>query len=142
MLNNNGDTLLQITFVWGITLIIYLFHLILSKKMQRLKLYENKKLSFKKKFKNLIIILFLAIYELLIWNFAIIFYLMNSFKISFYTWTNLRFSTLSSSYFGTLNFFVSVIFKTLQILSFFIFWKIIYSLQKFSKINFVPNKYY
>ena len=66
MLNNNGDTLLQITFVWGITLVIYLFHLILSKKMQRLKLYENKKLNFKKKFKNLIIILFLAIYELLI----------------------------------------------------------------------------
>ena len=54
MLNNNGDTLLQIILVWGITFSIYSIHSYLYKK-HGLELDKNKHLSIKRKIINILI---------------------------------------------------------------------------------------
>ena len=54
--------------------------------------------------KNVAITIFKAVRDLLVWSFAIVFYLLNSVNVRLFFWTNLRFFTLLTSINGAINF--------------------------------------
>ena len=69
--------------------------------------------------------MFKAVKNLLVWSFAIIFYLLNSVNVRLFFWTNIRFYTLLTSFNGAINFIFAVFLLILQILGYLFLFKII-----------------
>ena len=97
--------------LWIIAWSLKMLGVYLKKKqyLKEITVREGLKLTGMQKIKNIFIKIFTAIQNLLVWSFAIIFYLMNSVNVRLYSWTNLRFYTLFCSLNGIICFALAAI---------------------------------
>ena len=76
---------------------------------------------------------------MLVWSFAIIFYLLNSVNVRLFFLTNIRFCTLFTSFNGALNFIFAGILLFLQMLAYLFLFKIIKQSKRFNDSNFIKD---